>query len=121
MQNLLNNQIVKISNKSITVKDENNKTKNVITGIESFYSMPFNRQMDWNMKFHKYGKMPLDRMFLHNDKWYLLIDQNYMPTALTDSEYIRNKQKLAEEKLNNAINFKVIIINVLQLFDGRNK
>ena len=119
MKELLNNQVVRLSNKSITVKNENGKTKNVITGIEMFSNMAFNKQMDWNIKFRKYGKMPLERMFLYKNKWYLLMDKKYIPTYLSNTDYTDKIINITKEKLNNATSFGVEIIDVLEFIDTR--
>ena len=115
----IENQSIRVSNKSITVFDSTGKTKNVITKIETFYSMPFNKQMEWNIKFHKYGKMPVERMFLYNNKWYFLDDNKYIPSFLSEDKYSLKVQKEAREKLENVKKFNAIIINVEQIIDKR--
>ena len=117
----IENQIIKLSDKSITViNKETNKTKNVVTGIESFYKMQFNKQMEYNILFRKYGKLPLDRMILHDKQWYFLDDGNYIPQFLSEDDYTIKVQTQAKNKLDNVKNCqKIITIAIEKIIDNR--
>lgn len=57
LQNLGKNFLVKPSRRSITIKDERTlKTAGVVTDVERVKDLPFNRKVDFNIKYK--GKLP---------------------------------------------------------------
>lgn len=124
MLDKIKNEVIKLSNNSITVVNaDTGKTKHVITGIETFKTMSFRDQCEWNMKWHKQaikcGGMPLDRMVFYKNQWYFLDGGHYIPEFITESDYATKTIAEAKEKLENAKNSGVIFITVKSIVDRR--
>lgn len=78
----LENQKVKLSPRSITVKDDNNKTIGVVRGIQCFKDCRPNLQMEiW--KKARNSSADLSRIYYVDGKWYYLHDKKW------DTDYFK--------------------------------
>ena len=68
------NQKVKINSRSITIKDEKDKTCGVVRNIISLYDLQVNKQMDYCKKIHDigiWGKISIKDCIISNDTMYI--------------------------------------------------
>ena len=75
--NEINNCMVKLSPRSITVKDENNKTKGIVRGIQNFKECRPNVQVEIWKTIREYN-LPLDRIYHAEGKWWFLHDKKWV-------------------------------------------
>lgn len=98
----LNNTYFKIGKTSITVKDLNNKTIGVITGVNTWNNMQFNQKVDWNIKFHKMGINGLDivnKLIFVNNEMYFFHDKSFYNEMQEDKDFYADDIN----KLNNQL------------------
>ncbi|MBQ1777224.1 MAG: hypothetical protein IIZ93_03615 [Acidaminococcaceae bacterium] len=105
----LENQRVKISDRSITCKDENGKTKGVVTGAIRFKSLQPNKQMEYFRRISESGLWcsgEMDKVYILNGKIYYLFNlrltdfyETYLadvPGFEADTEKYIQRKNLAE-------------------------
>lgn len=75
LKNLKNDYYIKVGKTSITIKDEKNKTRGVIRGINTWDSLQFNQKVDWNIKLKLNIKGITDKLIFYNNKVYYLFNK----------------------------------------------
>ena len=75
--NEINNCAVKLSPRSITVKDENNKTKGIVRGIQNFKECRPNVQVEIWKVIRQYN-LPLDRIYYAEGQWYFIHNEKWI-------------------------------------------
>lgn len=91
LKNLNNDYYIKVGKTSITIKDWKGKTRGIIRNINTWNSLPFNKKVDWNIKFKKMGiniQNIADKLIFDYDKVYYLFNKK-----------LYNEQKQVIEKL----------------------
>lgn len=105
----LRNQKVKISARSITCKDENGKTKGIVTGAEKFRNLQPNRAIDYFKQIKSaglWGNGESDNIYIYEGKIYYLFNlkpietyEKYFsgkPGFETETERYNQRKQLAE-------------------------
>jgi CRISPR/Cas system Type II protein with McrA/HNH and RuvC-like nuclease domain len=110
----LNEVTFKLSDKSITVKGSNNKTKAVINDIKKLSTLPANKKLDIHNKYKgtNLNKYANELYIDDNLNSYYIIDQKYHEVAL---KLFNNGMQDELNKLNNKIQ-ELSNINVNVLF-----
>lgn len=99
LKNLDNNLTIKVGKTSITIKDQENKTRGVIRNINTWKTLQLNKKVDWNIKFNKLGfnvQKLADKLIFKDDKIYYLFNKR---------QY--NIHKEAINKYKNKENFDI--------------
>lgn len=115
---------VKVSRSTITVLNGEGKTAGMITGVETFYTMPPREQFEHASKLRRLGidrlKMDWARMFFIKGVWYYLADDATLARArefqAIDGD--RPVVKLKESK-QAAEQFGAVVIHVERVTDTR--
>jgi hypothetical protein len=113
----LNESFFKLSDKSITVKDSNNKTKAVINHIQSVKSLPFNRKVELNIKYK--GKLNefMDHLYIAQDNTlYYFIDNNhhkFLCESANNGFPDEMNKLLAKIKTLTENNVNVLFVNIV--------
>lgn len=104
LKNMNDDYYIKIGRTSITIKDQQGKTRGVIRNINTWNSLQFNQKVDWNIKFKKMGiniQNIADKLiFDHNKVYYLFNKKLYNE----QKEMIRKLKDKEGYCLNNCIN-----------------
>jgi hypothetical protein len=110
----LNEVTFKLSDKSITVKGSNNKTKAVINDIKKLTTLPSNRKFELHTKYknNNLNKYSNDLYVDEDTNLYYVIDQKYHEVAL---KLFNNGMQDELNRLNNKIQ-ELSSINVNVLF-----
>lgn len=106
----LKNQYVKISDRSITCKDENGKTKGIVTNAINFLKMQPNKQFEYSGKLRAsgiWGSGEANKVYIIDGKIYYLFNlksietyEKYFkdkPGWESETEHYNKQMKLAEE------------------------
>jgi len=113
---------------SITIKDQNDKTRGVIRNINTWDNLQFNKKVDWNIKFNEMGldirKICKNLVFKDNKVYYLFNKRIYNMHKewieklegkegydLTSS-YETIKRMNDEVELCNKYNIEVLAVNM---------
>lgn len=116
----LNNYYLKLSKNSITVKDENNKTRKVINDISNVRELQFNKKVDLNIKLKKQGCQLMDLLSLIDNLYidkdnnlYCFIDQSYIDfiNEVKNDDYYKKYNNLCN--ICNKANVKIIIAELI--------
>jgi hypothetical protein len=110
----LNEVVFKLSDKSITVKGSNNKTKAVINDIKKLTTLPSNRKFEIHTKYknNNLNKYSNDLYVDEDTNLYYVVDQKYHETTL---KLFNNGFQDEFNNLNNKIQ-ELTSINVNVLF-----
>lgn len=100
------NQKVKINSRSITIKDEKDKTCGVVRNIISLYDLQVNKQMDYCKKIHDigiWGKISIKDCIISNDTMYIFRN-------IKSKLFKRNMDIFRTMKLKRQMNKKISLI-----------
>lgn len=107
---------IKIGQTSITIQDNNNKTKGIIKHIQLYKNMEFNKKFDVSMDFRKkglMGKLEMDKLVFDNNNIYYLVNSTSVEEfekdvkeynadhLMQDLEDRKNQLKMEIETCNN--------------------
>lgn len=107
---------IKISARTITVKDDTGKTRGMVRDVRSWKEIPFNCQADI---FHRlkavgaWGAVKTDRIFGHEGKlWYIKDDHAriFWGNTLPDDERERIEQEEIRARLATAAGMQVVTV-----------
>lgn len=102
----LNHKTIKISARSITVKDENNKTKGIVR-MTAFKDCRPNLQMEvW--KIAKEAKADLNQIFYADNKWWYIYDNKWDENYF---KYFENRDSNMDNKYKERQNTYEALVN----------
>lgn len=115
---------VKVSRCTISVLNEDGKTAGMITGVETFHTLPAREQFELAGKLRRLGidrlKMDWDRMFSVKGVWYYLADDGALSWARRFREIDGDKPiARLEEGERAAEQFGAVVIHVERVTDTR--
>lgn len=104
----LNHKTIKISARSITVKDENNKTRGIVR-MTAFKDCRPNLQMEaWKIVKEAKAKADLNKIFYSDNKWWYIHDikwdENYF-------KYFENRDSNMDKKYKEKQNTYEALVN----------
>jgi hypothetical protein len=116
----LNNYYLKLSKNSITVKNENNKTRKVINDVSNVRELQFNKKVDINNKLKKQGISLMDLLSLienlyidKDNNLYCFINQSYIDfiNEVKNDDYYKKYNNLCN--ICNKANVKIITAELI--------
>lgn len=128
LKDLDDNLTIKVGKTSITIKDNQNKTRGIIKDIETWVTMQFNKKAEWNRRFKKQGidiqNLSDNLIFKDGNVYYMFNKYNYNKhkdfiERLKDKEgfdvtsNIKALEKIEKElELCNKLNIEVLRVNL---------
>jgi hypothetical protein len=117
----LEGHIIKISAHTITVKDENGKTRGMVRNVTSWDRLQFNRQVEFSMNARRNGlKLPSDkeRIFLENNQiFYIKNDHNRLYWGENPPDIIRPAIEREEKNADLAAAVGMHVVTVSKILN----